>query len=133
MYMIDSIRRFANICFNSVQGKDTLLQQHNEYLNGFADSVKKSVNISTFSSKVDILSGAINENLAHHEGANMTSRESLSTFVEILDSYPLSVSDQLRETDSRKVFNIFSMFLLKICTNVESFVALRETCLDSTL
>lgn len=86
--------------------------------NSFVESAKKSVNISTFSSGVDILSAVINENLVHHEGTNITSMESVSTFVENLGSYALTVSDKLSDTERREVLKLFSMLVLKICTNV---------------
>lgn len=81
--MVDNIISFAASCVKSVQAYNILLQQHNESLNGLIDSVKKCVNTSTLSFRVDILSAATNKTSVHHESANMTSIEFLSTFVEI--------------------------------------------------
>lgn len=95
IYIVNDVMQLTNICFKSVEEKNTFLSEQNQHFTDFTCKVKGRVGIKIINYNIELVAEAPEEGKVtiHSEKKSTTKYQSIESFSETIGSYSLSMFD----------------------------------------
>lgn len=129
VHAFDEVMGIVNICFKSLQEKDTLITEQNTGMQNCVSELLQLIAASSFgtSGVYSLLQAASLETQLYRKGTRVVERMGMLAFIESLGFLVCNMFDKIYDIEQDIILQCIAELVLDLCFKMEGLVVLRDT------